>query len=437
MSHWAKSHWPGVGSLAIPLAIFIVAPLVHLVLFAYFLRGHFGSRSSLITGGFYALLVLWMFAAVMVSRAYKGFRIDQVDVLFLILLTGIGISAAWYGNNPWLKFAPFFMVAPYFAARLLDPREFSVYFTALAALCIVAAVLVSFEIADTFGKSMLRTFVLVFGYDHGGGIASNVLGILLVLTVAYLAYPRAHRLTATVWAAALLLLWLVALLVDLQFRAAIYGALLVSAGLIILSKANLRVRLVLAAYLCASVIVSGMLLTHGSPQFLLAPVIESASSWNDESRSQLSSVQQRKVFFVIAVRETIAHPFAGIGAGRFAEVSGIPGAYPHNAVLQAFTELGVVGGSLYLGMAVLLAWRLFGLLGDERDVGRKWAWYVLGLWAYLFIIELVGGNYLTSATYWLVSGLAVSLIKSGGDSAGVFRLPPEADSLSNKSESRP
>lgn len=436
MTYWVKPHWPGVGSLAIPLAVFIVAPLVHLALFEYFFRDHFGTRSSLITGGFYALLVLWMFSAVMVSRAYKGFRLNQVDVLFLIFLTGIGISAAWYGNNPWLKFVPFFMVAPYIAARLLGPREFSVFFSALAALCIVAAVLVSFEIADTFGKSVPRAFLLVFGYDHGGGIASNVLGILLVLTVAYLAYPRAHRLAVTVWAAALLLLGLVALLVDLQFRAALYSALLVSAGLIILSKANLRVRLkILAAY--SFVIVSMVLLTHSSLQFLLAPVTESTSSWNDESWSPTSSVQQRKVLFVIAAREFLAHPAGGIGAGRFAEVSGIPGAYPHNAVLQAYTELGVMGGSLYLGMAVWLAWKLFGLLGDERDVRRKWTWYVLGLWAYLFIIELVGGNYLTSATYWLVSGLAVSLIKRGDDSAGVFRLSPEADSLSNKSGSRP
>ena len=436
MSHCEGPSGLGMGSLAIPLAIFIVAPLAHLLLFDHFLPQSFGSRSTLITGGFYALLVLWMLAAAMANRPYDRFRIDQVDVLFLIFLTGIGVSAALYGYNPWLKYVPFFMVAPYFAARLLDSREFSIFFTALVALCIVAATLVSFEITDTFGRSLHRSLVLVFGYDHGGGVASNVLGILLVLTVAYLAYPRAHRLTATVWAAILLLPWLVALLVDLQFRAALYGALLISAGLIILSKANLRVRLVLVAYLCSSVIVSVMLLTHSSPQFLLAPITENISSLNNKSSSLTSSVHHRKVFIVIAAQEFIDNPVAGIGAGRFAEVTGIAGAYPHNSLLQSFTELGVIGGGLYLGIALLLFWRLFGLVSDGLNEKGKWAWYVLGLWTYLFILEFVGGSYLMSASYWLISGLAVSLIKSSAEMVEPFRAQAEANRVPNKSENR-
>jgi len=418
MSHSVKFRWLGVGNLVIPLAVFIVAPLVHLVLFHYFLPSHFGGRSELITGFFYVLLVLWLLAAALANRPYSRLKFDQVDVLFLLFLTGIGISAALYGYNPWLKFIPFFMVAPYFAARLLDFREFRAFFMALTALCIVASVLVSFEIADTFGRSVPRSLVLVFGYDHGVSIASNVLGMLLVLVVSYLAYPRTYGVTSIKWAAILMLPWLVALLVDLQSRASLYGALLVSAGLIVLPKENLRVRLVLSGYLCSAVIVSGILLTHGSSEFLLAPVTESTSSWNDKSWSaSLSSVQQRKVLYGIAVQQFIANPVAGVGVGRFAEVSGISGAYPHNSVLQAFTELGVIGGTLYLGIVVLLVWRLFGLARDRLDMRGEWAWYVLGLWVYLFMVELLGGNYLMSASFWLVSGLAVSLIKSGGKSS--------------------
>ncbi|OGU20189.1 MAG: hypothetical protein A2580_04825 [Hydrogenophilales bacterium RIFOXYD1_FULL_62_11] len=406
-----------VGNLAIPLAIFIVAPLIHLVFFHYFLPSHFGGRSELITGIFYALLVLWLLATALANRPYCRFKLDQVDILFLVFLTGIGISATLYGLNPWLKYAPFFMVAPYFVSRLLDFRELRAFFTALTALCIVATVLVSSEIADTFGRSVLRTYISLFGYDHGVVVASNVLGMLLVLVVAYLAYPRRYKVSVKTWAAIFMLPWLVALLVDLQSRAGLYGALLVSAVLIVLSKENLRARMALAVYLCSAVIVSGILLTPGSSKFLLAPVTESASSWNDQSWSSMSSVQQRKVLYATAVREFVANPVVGVGAGRFAEVSGIPGAYPHNSVLQAFTELGVIGGILYTGIAVLSVWRLFGLVRGKSDVRGELAWYVLGLWAYLFMIELAGGNYLMSASFWLVSGLAVSLIKSGGETA--------------------
>lgn len=420
MSHGVKRRWLGVGKLAIPLAVFIVAPLVHLVLFHYFLPSHFGGRSELITGVFYALLVLWLLAAALPNRPYRRFKFDPVDVLFLIFLTGISISAALYGFNPWLKFVPFFMVVPYIAARLIDPREFGVFFIGLAALCIVAAVIVSFEIADTFGRTVLRTYISLFGYDHGVSIASNVLGMLLVLLVAYLAYPRTYGVAATTWAAILMTPWLVALLVHLQSRASLYGALLVSAGVIALSKENLRARLALSVYLCSAVIVSGILLAPAASKFLLAPVTESTSNWNDESWSSSSSVQQRKVLIGIAVREFIANPVTGIGTGRFAEVSGIPGAYPHNSVLQAFAELGVIGGSLYLGIAVFLMWRLFGLVGDKLDARRARAWYVLGLWSYLFVVELVGGNYLMSASFWLVSGLAVSLITSDRESVHQF-----------------
>ena len=70
MSHWVKSHWKGVGSLAIPLAIFIVAPLVHLVLFKYFLRDHFRESIHADHGG-----------VPIMAAAITGLGVDAVPLL--------------------------------------------------------------------------------------------------------------------------------------------------------------------------------------------------------------------------------------------------------------------------------------------------------------------------------------------------------------------
>lgn len=59
----------------------------------------------------------------------------------------------------------------------------------------------------------------------------------------------------------------------------------------------------------------------------------------------VSSVAIRRVLYGEAVDLALAHPLTGIGASKCGFYScGGWGAYPHSTFLQAFAELGVVGG---------------------------------------------------------------------------------------------
>jgi O-antigen ligase len=85
------------------------------------------------------------------------------------------------------------------------------------------------------------------------------------------------------------------------------------------------------------------------------------------------------------------HPFAGVGAenfpvaeGDYAATLGRPAKWsaPHNAYLQAFAELGVVGGVLFLSLMGLTARRAYALWRRDGPNGRHRPEFLASLGAF-------------------------------------------------------
>lgn len=187
-----------------------------------------------------------------------------------------------------------------------------------------------------------------------------------------------------------------------------------SAMLILLpGGAERRKRLTL---LFGSALVSIYLISH----FVPAKAIQRSTSFFLGTGSGRSSNNRTELWHE-AWQLFTEHPFLGRGVGGFAIRDPIY-SYPHNILLEALAELGVVGFALvaaFLALAVSCAtqvWR------SSSGAHREDAALILGLFAMAIVnamlsdpIEAVGGVWLTAG---LIYGLRARLRESGCAAAG-------------------
>jgi O-antigen ligase len=110
-------------------------------------------------------------------------------------------------------------------------------------------------------------------------------------------------------------------------------------------------------------------------------------------------------------------PVFGIGAGQFEEQVG---QVAHNSFVHAFTELGIVGGVLFLGAFVAAGGALYRLNRDPEPLAdpflERFKPYLFGIVAaYAVGIMTLSRGY-TQTTY-LVLGLAVAFVGMAGDAS--------------------
>ena len=82
----------------------------------------------------------------------------------------------------------------------------------------------------------------------------------------------------------------------------------------------------------------------------------------NEIKNSPNSAEIRLFLWGEAVRFFKESPFIGIGAGRFGERSCLKNAFPHSPLLQAFAELGLVGGFLFLSYIGTIFCRLLSII---------------------------------------------------------------------------
>lgn len=111
---------------------------------------------------------------------------------------------------------------------------------------------------------------------------------------------------------------------------------------------------------------------------------------------------------LIAVRSS---PLFGIGQGRYEEIAG---AVAHNSYIEGYTELGLLGGTLFTGAFVYAAWTMFRI---GRRMHCNCAPDLAGLHPYLFaiLVSMMVGLFSLSRNYslptYLVLGLMASYIR--------------------------
>jgi hypothetical protein len=101
-------------------------------------------------------------------------------------------------------------------------------------------------------------------------------------------------------------------------------------------------------------------------------------------------------------------PLFGIGQNRFSEEVGL---VAHNSFVHAFTELGLLGGMLFLGVIAVSGWSLWSLRNlrkeiDHPGLGSLHPFLLALMVAYAISLMSVSRNYVVPT--YLVAGLAAS-----------------------------
>jgi O-antigen ligase len=111
----------------------------------------------------------------------------------------------------------------------------------------------------------------------------------------------------------------------------------------------------------------------------------------------------RLPLFRAAIRAWADRPLLGHGAGSYASASGTGYQYPHNPVLEALSECGIVGGVLYLALVGAAIWRLVARGGVHADPLRL---IVLCMLTYLLFQAMKSGDLEGDRPIYALLGLA-------------------------------
>lgn len=121
-----------------------------------------------------------------------------------------------------------------------------------------------------------------------------------------------------------------------------------------------------------------------------------------------NSVAIRRILYQEAIELFVHHPSDGVGATNFGKYSCAgEGAYPHSTVLQAFAELGVAGGGLFLSLIAISLSQLWRIQSSSPVVANE-ATLLLALLVFFTISDQIYGSYFMAATSFFLFGVTAS-----------------------------
>lgn len=398
--------------------------------------------SQLATIAFYGVLLVWIGLLVMQQReAVRDFGL--IDKLFyaFVLVALMSLAANDIHDivvQKYLKFLPFMVLVPFLCGRLMRPRDIRIFAVFLAwagpAILILALVDYWVNLADIKIYSRWR----FFGHDH----TPLLIGFVLSGSMVALAF---HFFTAKAIRSGSLMLYQLAILTGLGVqimaivliaaRGALLGGLLgvacltltmrgtpIARRVFFLGYVTVMVALVSFALpkpqmqfyarlmtspdrvLIASNAKSGSIGLVGPEQTVKAiPILGQASCKPFEVGT--NSVAMRWVLYQEAIAVFMNWPWIGAGAALFGRnsCSGVSG-FPHSTILQSFSELGIVGGLLYIGLvatggAVIIRRLLHNSALQESHVASL---CLALLTFYLFTDQVYGNYFMAVGTYFLI-----------------------------------
>jgi len=104
----------------------------------------------------------------------------------------------------------------------------------------------------------------------------------------------------------------------------------------------------------------------------------------------------------------LAHPILGIGTGGFGQIDPVE-LYPHNLVLEAASELGLVGLVIVVGFVVFGVITLFRIRKGANSLDRMHAALAAALFAAGFMNSLISSDFAGNSALWLAAGLGLGI----------------------------
>lgn len=359
-------------------------------------------------------------AALMAFRKGLHIRPHLLDVLFIcfiVFVIGSLIIEGPQDKKQGLVYMISVMLTPYTFARLLTQSDITIFIRATAGLALILVPICIFGILRLGYYDATIERLILFGWLFGPGTFGLAIGMLIPLSVVFILSGAKHeKMNIMAW----LLIISIAMWVVLTLGArSVFVSGLLASVLILLFARNVAAkwRLALAVFLSVSAFVSFASLPNSRLDFFSQLVTTTSTAQDCHTKGNSTAV--RYTLYGEAIGLLTANPISGVGAGNFGFYScfknqGSPFASPHSTVLHVLSELGVVGGLLFIGIVLIasigLVWRVW---QDGFDGKNLTVWMLTALWIYYFTVDQFSHSYFTVVHFFLLVGVIASLLASG------------------------
>lgn len=422
------------------LALVILFGLLFLQSVFYFIGLPWGRPATLV---FYSISALWTLGcAWTVRRTWQRFnKIDACFVAFVFLMSlSLGTSNLNSGVDQRLwGFLLFMVVVPYVCGRTLGSTADLQKMQALV-LIVGLAVMPLLLIDRLVMPAMERGRFPFFGMDHSPLMIGALLAATLIALHSWVLYPgmtvreRSHVLKI---AGYILLCLTTIFLVWVSARGWLLAGILGSLAVTVIAKQvkfSKRITLLLGIFLTAAL--SMKLLPYIDNNFGAVYSIAANSLTTDryfyfrevtpvlgEATPVLGlascmpfkkgddSISMRWVLYQEAIAIFLQRPLLGVGAGLFGWYSCTGyGGFPHSTVLQLISELGVIGGGIFIALFALIVAKLVKKVRDAEAISdSRSIVFLVPLFVSVFIADQIYGNIFVSVAFWLLIGTFASM----------------------------
>ena len=393
------------------------------------------------TSIYYGGLFLWG-AGVLVKRRQMLRQLGLIDYLFLVFFVLIVASLAMQqqgnaGVAYYAKLLPFLVLLPYCLGRLTEKPDLDAIMRALPGLGVLLLVLTVVDYWWMPDNEIIYTRGNYFGINHSPLLIAMLVCVAMLALAHGLVKKSAVEQPEPGWK--LVLVWCAfGGMAMASVVIAARGALIASTLALVLMMAAMRglwlsKTLVLGCFALVTSVTLYMLQTPKAQFYarlqsivdeVPALVVNSSEYTEMQTRIKsdpqckpivdgVNSVAIRRVLYQESIDMALQHPLLGVGATNFGRYScGGLGAYPHSSVLQAFAELGVVGGGVLLALFVIS----FASVARARVLIKSNASdhvFWLALIAFFGLIDQIYGNYFMAVgSFFLFGVVARNRIRS-------------------------
>ncbi|MBR0779574.1 O-antigen ligase family protein [Bradyrhizobium diazoefficiens] len=352
----------------------------------------------------------------------RQMSITAIDVAFclvsVLLAVHLKVFTLHAALRDWVLLVTFW-IGPYAAARLVSAQDITRFLRILGAITLTvsaAAIAWQFSLQLTAGDN-LRPAML--GLNHGVLIVAVALGMSAVIQASAASGDN----SIVTWAKPMIAALVTAALVMLGARGVVIATL--ATGLLMVlapTRDGRRERVVVFAAILVGATLA-LILNDVARDFMvrvylpleppagagvpgLGRVSQEAC---DQLKKMVDSTPIRIWLFQRGLLLFQEAPAFGIGLENFAAYT-CPGSFPHSTILQAFVEMGAVGGIAYVLLLAIATFSLIGLAIGRLPCTSRPAIVVLALLSFFIILDQFYGRILLSSAAGLFLGFSASLV---------------------------
>lgn len=363
---------------------------------------------SLLTGGFYASLVIFFLIGeiVLITQRPQNFKLGLIDVLFIFFFCLVFLNYFMFSTDnesafKKISYAPLLAIAPYFGTQLLPSKErinmFFNYSVISAAVLIVPALYELFYNPVFSGSG--RFSMYLFSVKGDNPIMFGItFSIVLLISSIWILETRKFRLVY---------LFLIISSMFFILRSGSRGAVIsviVTMLFYFFIIGRLRFKTKIFAVLLASILAFGTYKLIPDSTINFYKYSFSSQAQTDKS----SSVYQRITMWKQAIIDFKENPILGVGMGNSVGGSGMP----HNIFLEIAAELGILGLLLFLAICYLTITSSLKFINKEEknDLSLLMKISIL-LFIYSLTEAMFSGSLTSQVQVFMSVGLVVSILK--------------------------